>query len=177
MIGVTPMTESSEKSGKTFFCQYCQAGWEKKIQLAAHERQCAVNPKNFKEPEIEDNTPDINTILEEAGVSPEVIKLSMDESLEEMIKAKYTEIQQLGDAMKVKKAAEDEQKRKHSKTLLERGYQREPEVFGNYKKVIIINAEYIAPAVDREERAGWEIKGDLSLPAPNGAIYLTFKKK
>jgi hypothetical protein len=172
------MTESkNESDGKTFFCQYCQSGWDKKTQLAAHERQCPMNPKNFKEPEIEDSKPDIDEILEEAGVSPEVIKLSKDESLEEIIKAKYAEIQQLSDAMKVKKAAEDEQKRKHSKTLLERGYQREPEVFGDYKKVIVINAEFITAAVDREERAGWKVLGNLSYPAPNGSIYLTFKKK
>jgi hypothetical protein len=170
------MTESDNKE-TTFFCQYCHSGWDKKTGLASHERQCPMNPKNFKEPVIEDNKPNIDKIMEELGVAPELIKLSKNPTLDETIKNKLAELQQLSDAKKVQKAAEDKQKRDHSQELKSRGYQREPEIFGNYKKVIVINAEFIAAAVDREERAGWEVMGDLSYPAPTGAIYLTFKKK
>lgn len=171
------MTEAKNESGKTFFCQYCKSGWDKKVQLAAHERQCPVNPANFKEPEIEDNNPDIDTVLVKMGVSPELIELSKEASLEELIKSKIAEVEQLSDAIKIQKAAEDDQKRKISQKLKERGYQREPEVYGNHKKIILINLEFITVTVDREERAGWECRDALTGVSPNGAVYMTFKKK
>jgi len=170
-----------KKSGDVYICDYCADTFTSKRGLATHLRSCPDKPENFPEPVEEPIDVDAEaaeiSVLDKLELPDDVRDLLTDTDLDARLKALIKEATDINKAKQVKdaiKKAEDDKKRKQLKQI---GYMGDPVVYGSWKKVILSSIEHIASCCEREERKGFEVVTGLCVVAPNGAVYMHFKKK
>jgi len=183
VLNIKEQIENIKKSGDAYICEHCSDTFTSKRGLATHLRSCPDNSANFSEPEIK--KPEIN---KEENIEGILDKLNLPDDIRELIERNPAELEEtarqlakeLNDvisATKVQGAIVESEEKKFRKKLKEQGYQRSPVVFGNFKQVILVTLDGIAACLDRETKGGWEVLDGLCAVAPNGSVYMHFKKK
>lgn len=162
-------------------CEHCLDSFDTKRGLATHLRSCPDNPANFVEGEVEpieiDKEEVSANIIDTLDLPDDVKELITSTDLDDQIQSLYTQLTNLANAKKVKVAISDAEDKKLRKKMKEMGYQRNPEVYGKFKKVILVSVEGIASCCNRETKGGWEVIPGLCTIAPNGSVYMLFKHK